>query len=75
MSDLGELDRPGTPSSPGAWDTRSEGWFAGEEPEPAPGDGRAQDSSRGAEPPATAGGGAARAGAVDPPSAGAPRTR
>lgn len=63
MSDLGELDRPGTPSSPGAWDMRSEGWLAGEEPEPAPGDGRAQDSSRGAEPPATAGG-RARAGTV-----------
>ncbi|MEU6063455.1 hypothetical protein ABZ864_02790 [Streptomyces sp. NPDC047082] len=56
MSDLGELDRPGTPSSPRAWDTRSEGWLAGEEPEPAPGDGRAQDSSRRAEPPVTAGG-------------------
>ncbi|MGW7379493.1 hypothetical protein [Streptomyces sp. NPDC054794] len=26
MSDLGELDRPGTPSSPGAWDAPSEGW-------------------------------------------------
>lgn len=29
MSDLG-LDRPGTPGSPGAWDTDSEAWPAGE---------------------------------------------
>ncbi|MFF9159731.1 hypothetical protein ACF081_05670 [Streptomyces longwoodensis] len=26
MSGLGELDRPGTPASPGAWDERSEEW-------------------------------------------------
>ncbi|MEV6946491.1 hypothetical protein AB0N07_31835 [Streptomyces sp. NPDC051172] len=30
MSDLGALDRPGTPDSPGAWDERSQGWLAGE---------------------------------------------
>lgn len=30
MSDLGELDRPGTPTSPGAWDARSD-----KEPDPA----------------------------------------
>ncbi|MEU6254886.1 hypothetical protein [Streptomyces sp. NPDC047043] len=30
MSGLGELDRPGTPDSPGAWDERSEEWAAGE---------------------------------------------
>ncbi|MFI9826340.1 hypothetical protein ACIHIX_01535 [Streptomyces sp. NPDC051913] len=30
MSDLGELDRPGTPDSPGAWDARSEEWATGE---------------------------------------------
>ncbi|WP_328357371.1 hypothetical protein OG800_18625 [Streptomyces sp. NBC_00445] len=29
MSDLGELDRPGTPAGVGAWDTRSEGWLSG----------------------------------------------
>ncbi|MFE9439336.1 hypothetical protein ACFYO2_10060 [Streptomyces sp. NPDC006602] len=27
MSELGELDRPGTPDSPGAWDVRSEEWL------------------------------------------------
>ena len=27
MSDLGELDHPGTPSSPGAWDARSGEWL------------------------------------------------
>lgn len=27
MNELGELDRPGRPSSPGAWDTRSEEWL------------------------------------------------
>ncbi|MEU6381776.1 hypothetical protein [Streptomyces sp. NPDC046909] len=30
MSELGELDRPGTPISPGAWDVRSEEWVLGE---------------------------------------------
>ncbi|GAA2515316.1 hypothetical protein [Streptomyces longisporus] len=30
MSDLGALDRPGTPDSPGAWDERSQEWLAGE---------------------------------------------
>lgn len=30
MSDLGALDRPGTPDNPGAWDERSQGWLAGE---------------------------------------------
>jgi hypothetical protein len=30
MSDLGELDRPGTPTSPGAWDTRSEEYLMAE---------------------------------------------
>ncbi|MFF0221051.1 hypothetical protein [Streptomyces sp. NPDC004629] len=34
MSGLGELDRPGTPASPGAWDARSEGWLFGEPKEP-----------------------------------------
>ncbi|OIJ93201.1 hypothetical protein [Streptomyces colonosanans] len=29
MSDVGELDRPGTPGSPGAWDARSEEWLMG----------------------------------------------
>ncbi|MFC9096446.1 hypothetical protein [Streptomyces sp. NPDC057072] len=29
MSDLGELDRPGTPGDSGPWDTRSEEWLAG----------------------------------------------
>ncbi|MFD4525980.1 hypothetical protein ACFWP7_19030 [Streptomyces sp. NPDC058470] len=27
MNELGELDRPGRPSSPGAWDARSEEWL------------------------------------------------
>ncbi|MES5816859.1 hypothetical protein [Streptomyces sp. RG80] len=30
MSDLGELDRPGTPGSPGPWDASSGEWLAGE---------------------------------------------
>ncbi|WP_210585709.1 hypothetical protein [Streptomyces sp. GESEQ-35] len=30
MSGLGELDRPGTPAGPGAWDARSHEWLAGE---------------------------------------------
>ncbi|WP_405658743.1 hypothetical protein [Streptomyces sp. NBC_00079] len=30
MSDLGALDRPGMPDSPGAWDERSQGWLAEE---------------------------------------------
>ncbi|WP_405648280.1 hypothetical protein [Streptomyces sp. NBC_00019] len=30
MSDLGELDRPGTPASPGPWDARSEEWLVGD---------------------------------------------
>ncbi|MER6524846.1 hypothetical protein [Streptomyces sp. NPDC001508] len=34
MSGLGELDRPATPASPGAWDARSEGWLFGEPKEP-----------------------------------------
>ncbi|MEU6605460.1 hypothetical protein ABZ922_10405 [Streptomyces shenzhenensis] len=34
MSGLGELDRPGTPVSPGAWDTRSEGWLFAEPNDP-----------------------------------------
>ncbi|MEV0173399.1 hypothetical protein AB0I00_20075 [Streptomyces sp. NPDC050803] len=33
MSGLGELDRPGTPTSPGAWDARSEEWLVVEEGE------------------------------------------
>ncbi|MFJ3303069.1 hypothetical protein ACIPSA_08120 [Streptomyces sp. NPDC086549] len=49
MSDLGELNRPGTPSSPGAWDTRSEGWLTGQEPEPGDGGGSELDSSHDAE--------------------------
>ncbi|WP_367320959.1 hypothetical protein [Streptomyces sp. HUAS ZL42] len=38
MSGLGELDRPGTPGSPGAWDEPSEEWLAEETgaPEPTP---------------------------------------
>ena len=27
MSELGGLDRPGTPHSPGAWDERSQDWL------------------------------------------------
>ncbi|MGW2363102.1 hypothetical protein ACWCYC_40175, partial [Streptomyces phaeofaciens] len=30
MSGLGELDRPGTPESGGAWDARSAEWAVGE---------------------------------------------
>lgn len=30
MSDLGELDRPGTPASPGPWDARSQDWLVGD---------------------------------------------
>ncbi|MGW3117249.1 hypothetical protein ACWDBW_08880 [Streptomyces sp. NPDC001107] len=30
MSDLGALDRPGTPDSPGPWDERSQEWLAGD---------------------------------------------
>lgn len=30
MSDLGALDHPGTPASPGSWDERSQGWLAEE---------------------------------------------
>ena len=29
MSELGELDRPGTPDSPGAWDEHSQEWLTG----------------------------------------------
>lgn len=29
MSELGEVDRPGTPDSPGAWDEHSEEWLMG----------------------------------------------
>jgi hypothetical protein len=32
MTDLGALDRAGTPDSPGAWDERSQGWLAGGTP-------------------------------------------
>ncbi|MEU5180423.1 hypothetical protein AB0G49_10275 [Streptomyces longwoodensis] len=32
MSGLGELDRPGTPASPGAWDERSEEWTLTDDP-------------------------------------------
>ncbi|MGJ5758828.1 hypothetical protein [Streptomyces galbus] len=32
MSGLGELDRPGTPESPGAWDERSEEWALADDP-------------------------------------------
>ncbi|KUN36259.1 hypothetical protein AQJ30_21955 [Streptomyces longwoodensis] len=32
MSGLGELDRPGTPASPGAWDERSEEWTRTDDP-------------------------------------------
>ncbi|MEU5597082.1 hypothetical protein [Streptomyces sp. NPDC020298] len=34
MSGLGELDRPGTPDNPGAWDSRSQEWLAEERPMP-----------------------------------------
>lgn len=30
MSGLGELDQPGTPTSPGGWDARSQGWLGAE---------------------------------------------
>ncbi|MET7379403.1 hypothetical protein ABZT08_11330 [Streptomyces sp. NPDC005526] len=36
MSGAGRPDRPGTPTSPGAWDARSLRWL--DEPEPRPGD-------------------------------------
>jgi hypothetical protein len=32
MSGLGELDRPGTPENPGAWDERSEEWALADDP-------------------------------------------
>ncbi|RPF36079.1 hypothetical protein [Streptomyces sp. TLI_185] len=48
MSDLGALDRPGTPDSPGAWDERSQGWLAGET--------SASDTTAGETPPGTRGG-------------------
>jgi hypothetical protein len=38
MSDLGELDRPGTPASPGAWGACSEGWLLGDPNEPGAAD-------------------------------------
>lgn len=55
MSELGELDRPGTPNSPGAWDERSGEWLgtetdagagrqAGEADVAGPGAGRDRDS-------------------------------
>lgn len=52
MSGLGELDRPGTPASPGAWDARSEGWLFGEPKEPdEPGEpGETGESSAAGEP-------------------------
>ncbi|WP_261719412.1 hypothetical protein [Streptomyces sp. FZ201] len=34
MSGLGELDRPGTPDSPGGWDERSREWAAGQDDVP-----------------------------------------
>ncbi|MGW1215849.1 hypothetical protein ACWD5F_40095 [Streptomyces sp. NPDC002499] len=40
MSDLGELDRPGTPTNPGAWDERSGEWVGGDA-DPSDGDGGA----------------------------------
>ena len=33
MSDLGALDRPGMPDSPGAWDERSQRWLAAKTPD------------------------------------------
>ncbi|MGW3017813.1 hypothetical protein [Streptomyces longwoodensis] len=38
MSGLGELDRPGTPASPGAWDERSEEWALTDDPAGPAGD-------------------------------------
>ncbi|MEU9671326.1 hypothetical protein AB0E25_38440 [Streptomyces bobili] len=35
MSGLGELDRPATPVSPGAWDERSGGWLVSEDTAPS----------------------------------------
>ncbi|MFF4798542.1 hypothetical protein ACFY1U_09010 [Streptomyces sp. NPDC001351] len=45
MSDLGALDRPGTPDSPGAWDERSHEWLAGE---PTGADGPGRETAPGA---------------------------
>ncbi len=55
MSDLGALDHPGTPTSPGAWDARSEEWLVGEtgsrqQAEVSPG----EQTSRGSEEPQAA---------------------
>ncbi|MCT9081513.1 hypothetical protein [Streptomyces fulvoviolaceus] len=51
MSDLGELDLPGTPGSPGAWDPQSEEWLVTETalpdgPAEAPGDRATQATGR-----------------------------
>lgn len=51
MSGLGELDLPGTPGSPGAWDPQSEEWLVTETdlrdgPAEAPGDRAAQPTGR-----------------------------
>ncbi|WP_327401455.1 hypothetical protein OG194_15620 [Streptomyces sp. NBC_01288] len=43
MSGLGELDRPGTPGSAGAWDARSEEWLGGS------GESRAEGEAPGSE--------------------------
>ncbi|MFF4399210.1 hypothetical protein [Streptomyces sp. NPDC001480] len=56
MSGLGELDRPGTPDNPGAWDARSQEWLAGERPAPgaAHGSGPVPTARRGAADPVKA---------------------
>ncbi|MGW7134632.1 hypothetical protein ACWGIA_40720 [Streptomyces bobili] len=43
MSGLGELDRPATPASPGAWDERSGGWLVSEDTVPGAGAGSDSD--------------------------------
>src|SRR5688500_2934973 len=43
MSGLGELDRPATPASPGAWDERSGGWLVSEDTVPSAGAGSDSD--------------------------------
>ena len=53
MTDLGALDRPGTPDSPGPWDERSQGWLAGETADSDGAGGEtAPDASGGDAPPA-----------------------
>ncbi|MFJ6083690.1 hypothetical protein ACIQI8_20055 [Streptomyces sp. NPDC092369] len=67
MSDLGELDRPGTPTNPGAWDERSGEWIRG--------DGEPGDGSAGGREPGSGGAdrGDGSAGSGEPGSGGASR--